>query len=88
MDGRGKAYLSVFLEDDNMKVTGTVEVKNSTLSDSVINGIQWSHSRIKFFSFNERATDTLSTKTTWVFGTGLNVLGKRTVSAPNYCSVS
>ena len=48
----------------------------------VINGIQWSHSRIKFFSFEERATDTLSTKTTWDFGTGLNVLDKRTVSAP------
>jgi hypothetical protein len=24
MDGRGKVYLSVFLEDDNMKVTGAV----------------------------------------------------------------
>jgi hypothetical protein len=82
MDGRGEVYLSVFLEDDNVKVIGAVEVKNHTFSNLVINGIQWSHSRIKFFSFGERATDTVSTKATWDFGTGLNVLDKRTVSAP------
>jgi len=82
MDGRGKVYLSVFLEDDNMKVTGAVEVKNHTLSNLAINRIQWSHSKIKFFSFEERATDTLSTKTTWDVETGLNVLDKRAVSAP------
>jgi len=28
MDGCGKVYLSVLLEDDNMKVTGAVEVVN------------------------------------------------------------
>jgi hypothetical protein len=39
MDGRGKVYLSVFLEDDSMKVIGAVEVKNHTFSNLVINGI-------------------------------------------------
>jgi hypothetical protein len=53
MDGRGKVYLSVFLENDNMKVIGAIEVKNQTFSNLVISGIQWSHSRIKFFSFGK-----------------------------------
>lgn len=72
----------MFVEDDNMKVTGAEEVKSRTLSNLVINGIQWPYSRIKFFSFGERDTDTLSTKATWDFGIGLNVLDKRIVSAP------
>ena len=82
MDGRDKVYLSVFLEDDNVEVIGEVEVKNHTFSYLVINGIQWPHSRIKFFNFGERVIDTLSTTAAWDFGTGLNVLDKRTVSAP------
>jgi len=72
----------VFVEDDNMKITGAEEVRSHTFSNLVINGIQWPHSRIKFFSFGERATDTLSTKAMWDFGIGLNVLDKRTESAP------
>jgi len=40
MEERGKVYLSVFLEDDNMKVIGAVEVKNHTFSNLAIYGIQ------------------------------------------------
>jgi hypothetical protein len=39
MDGRGKVHLSVFLEDNNTKVIGAVEVKSHTFSDLVINAI-------------------------------------------------
>jgi hypothetical protein len=71
----------LFLKDDNMKVYEGAEVKAHIFSNLVMNGIQWSHSRICFFNFGESTIEILSMKVWRAVGAGLNVIYRNKASA-------